>query len=494
MRPSRILCLLLSICYSAYAGEFQDDLKARRNRVMERLGPEAMLILWSAPTRAYSLDVNYEYRQDSNLYYLTGIDQEETALVLMPGNRTRKEILFVSTRDPKLEHWTGRALSLADATSRSGIAKVYPAGRFDSFIYGVLSRFSFDTEADEASSEYEAFFKALDEGKARLALPLRPRPGLSQPLNPVFEFANKIRQRFFNLAIQDATKILANARQIKTPYERKLLERSVDISNQAQLAAMRAARPGAYEYQVKAAIEQTYKANGAQGWSYPPIVGSGPNATILHYEKSDRQMQSGDLLLVDAACNYEYLTGDITRTYPVDGTFSPAQKDIYEIVLAAQEEAIKVSRPGVKLKDVEKKAAAVVKEGLLRLGLITDASNEQYKTWYTHNACHYIGIDVHDVGDYERPLEPGMTFVIEPGLYIRKAALDDLPKTPENEAFRSKVQSTVEKYNDIGTRIEDSFLLTESGLENLSASVPRTVAEIERFLKGRPPVPPVSGR
>src|SRR5262245_18315931 len=412
MRPSRIFCLLLAICHSAYSGEFQDDLKARRAQVMSSLGSEAMLVVWSAPPRVYSLDVNYEYRQDSNLYYLTGIEQEGTMLVLMPGNKTRKEILFVGDRDPKQEHWTGPVLSLADATARSGIAKVYPVGRFDMFIYAILSRFNFDVESDEASTEYEAFFKALDEGKARLALPLRPRPGLSQPLNPVFEFANKIRERFFNLSIQDASKILANARQIKTPYERKLLERSVEISNQAHLAGMRAARPGAYEYEVKAAIEQTYKANGAQGWSYPPIVGSGPNATILHYEKSNRQMQSGDLLLVDAACNHEYLTGDITRTYPVDGRFSPAQKDIYEIVLAAQEEAIKVARSGVKLKEVEKNAAAAVKEGLLRLGLITDASNDQYKTWYTHGACHYIGMDVHDVGDYESPLRPGMAFVI----------------------------------------------------------------------------------
>jgi Xaa-Pro aminopeptidase len=194
-------------------------------------------------------------------------------------------------------------------------------------------------------------------------------------------------------------------------------------------------------------------------------------------------MQAGDLLLVDAACNYAYMSGDITRTYPVSGAFSPVQKAVYEIVLEAQEEGIKAAKPGASLQDVHARTVDVIKAGLLRLGLITDARSDQYRLWYTHAASHYIGIDVHDVGSRSRPLQSGMAFTIEPGIYIRQSALDALPRTPENLALIEKVQPAVFKYADIGIRIEDSFLLEETGLRNLSASVPRTIADIESFMR-----------
>jgi Xaa-Pro aminopeptidase len=177
---------------------------------------------------------------------------------------------------------------------------------------------------------------------------------------------------------------------------------------------------------------------------------------------------------------------DITRTYPVGGSFTAEQKDIYRIVLAALEAAIPLARAGARLDEIHLKTVEVVRQGLLKLGLITDASGDQYRTWYTHGACHWIGMDVHDVGDRQRPLEPGMAFVIEPGIYIRPEALDSLPRSPENDAFIAKVRPAVEKYKNIGVRIEDSFLLTEEGLKNLSGGVPRTIEEIERFLKARP--------
>jgi len=191
------------------------------------------------------------------------------------------------------------------------------------------------------------------------------------------------------------------------------------------------------------------------------------------------------LLLVDAACNYGYMSGDITRTYPVSGAFSPAQKEIYRIVLQAQDEGAAAAKPGAALQDVHKKTVEVIKAGLLRLGLITDTTGDQYRTWYTHGASHYIGIDVHDVGKNTHPLEPGMAFTIEPGIYIRQSALDALPRTPENVAFIDKVQPAVSKYADTGVRIEDSFLLEETGLRRLSGAVPRTIEEIESFLKTR---------
>jgi Xaa-Pro aminopeptidase len=265
------------------------------------------------------------------------------------------------------------------------------------------------------------------------------------------------------------------------------MEESARISSDAHMAGMRAARPGAWEYEVEAAIEYVYKKNGAFDWAYPSIVGSGPNATILHYNASSRQMKDGDLLLVDAAANYRYITVDITRTYPVNGRFTPAQRDLYNLVFQAQEEAQKVARPGVIIRDVHQKTVDVIKQGLLKLGLITDTSGDQYRIWYTHGSNHWIGMDVHDVGDYMRPLEPGMTFVIEPGLYIRESALDNLPKTAENALFIEKVRPAVQKYKDIGVRVEDSFVLTETGLRNLSARVPRTVDDIEAFMRSPAP-------
>jgi Xaa-Pro aminopeptidase len=248
---------------------------------------------------------------------------------------------------------------------------------------------------------------------------------------------------------------------------------------------MRATKPGRFEYEVEAALEKVYLERGAPSWGYPSIVGSGPNATILHYSRSSRRMQAGELLLIDAAAFYEGMTADITRTWPVSGKYSKEQAELWRLVLLAQEAGMKAAVPGNRTSDVEKAAEDVVKAGLLKLGLITDAASKQVRTWYTHGICHWIGLDVHDVGDYRRPLEPGMSFVIEPGLYIREASLDALEDTPENRAFKEKVKPAVAKYRDIGVRVEDSFLLGETGLVRLSARVPRTLDEIEAFMAGR---------
>jgi Xaa-Pro aminopeptidase len=193
-------------------------------------------------------------------------------------------------------------------------------------------------------------------------------------------------------------------------------------------------------------------------------------------------MDRGDLLLVDAAASYQGLTGDITRTYPIDGTFSKEQRDIYEIVYDAQLAGEKAARIGGETRDIQAACDEVLRAGLVRLGLVTDPRGMQFKIWSTHGVTHWIGMDVHDVG-LRRPLEPGMAFTIEPGIYIREAALNDLPKTPENAAFIEKVRPLVAKYKDIGVRIEDSYLLTPAGLERLSRTVPRTIDEIEKFLK-----------
>ena len=481
LRVAAIAIALLGLATEVRASEFSTDLAARRARVMDRLGPEAMLILWSAPTARYSNDVDYKYRQDSNLYYLTGVTQPDTMLILMPGNATRREILFVKDRNPAREHWTGRLLSAEEARAETGIGTVLPSSQFEPFATAMLAgRGSGEISPKEAAR----FFDALSGGRARVGLALNPDRGVNDPLTPPLEFARQIRDRFVGFTMTDATTIFADLRLVKTPYERNLLAKSVEISNAAQLAGMRAARPGAYEYEVKAAIEAVQYGRGAAP-GYPSIVGSGPNATILHYHDGGRRMQAGELLLVDAASSLEYVTGDITRTYPTSGTFSPAQRDIYAIVLQAQLEGIQAARPGASILDIHRRTVEVIKAGLLKLGLLTDVAGEQYRIWYTHGASHYIGIDVHDAGDGGHPLEPGMAFTIEPGIYIRQIALDSLPRTPENVAFIDKVQAAVRKYADIGVRIEDSFLLEESGLRNLSEALPKTIDDIEALMRRR---------
>ena len=483
MRHAAAAALLLAtLAAPAAAGPLQEDLKARRARAMEKIGEDALAIFLSAPARTYSHDVEYEYRQDSNLLYLSGIDQEDTVLVLMPGNPTRREILFIREADPRREHWQGHSLTTAEATAQSGIDTVLPAGQFEPFVAAVLSRRPAPGGASTGTGEYGRFFDALAAARARVLLLMEPQTNLSAPVGPAAQLAGRLRERFFGFTIQDAAPVVHRLRQVKTPYEQDVLRRSVAISSDAHRAGMKAASPGRHEYEVEAAIEEVYLRNGAMSWGYPSIVGSGPNATILHYSRSSRKMEPGDLLLVDAAANYQGYTGDITRTYPVSGRFSREQRDLYEVVLAAQEAGMEAARAGRTPADIQAACDEVVRRGLLKLGLITDAAGQQFKTWATHGVFHWIGMDVHDVGP-RGPLEPGMSFVIEPGIYIRESALEHLPRTPENAAFIEKVRPMVQKYRDIGVRVEDSFLLTERGLERLSDRVPRTIEEIEAFLR-----------
>jgi Xaa-Pro aminopeptidase len=468
MTPRHLACAVLAILVlvlPAAAGPLQDDLRARRARVMERLGPESLFILWGVPNA-------------ENLFYLTGTAQDDSVLLLIPGNMKQREILFVRGFDARREHWTGHSLTAREATDETGIETILTLDQFEPFIAAIFAQLPF---SPDNSAEYAAFFKALDENRARLAL-VFGRRSLSGPSGPALEFAARLRSRFDGFTMRDATEILNSLRQVKTSYEQEILRRSLQISNEAHTAGMRAAAPERYEYEVESAIEAVYLRNGAMKPGYESIVASGPNATILHYNESLRLMRPGDLLLVDAAGSYKGYTGDITRTYPVDGTFSAVQREIYEIVLAAQEAGIKAATAGNRTAAITKACADVIKTGLLRLGLITDASGDQFRIWYTHGPTHWLGLNVHDVGATDI-LAPGMAFVVEPGIYIREAALDNLPKTAENIKFIEQVRPVVRKYRDIGVRIEDSFLLTESGLECLSVTVPRTIAEIESFMR-----------
>jgi Xaa-Pro aminopeptidase len=247
---------------------------------------------------------------------------------------------------------------------------------------------------------------------------------------------------------------------------------------------MKAARPGRWEYEVEAAIEYWFLKSGAMSWGYPSIVGSGPNATILHYQKSTRQMEDGDVLLVDAGATFQHMTADLTRTYPVSGRFSEPQKEIYELVLAALEAGTAAARPGRTVTDINRAVRATLGRGLLKLGLVVDPDAEagtstQIDLWFPHGPVHGIGIDVHEpVGS----LVPGTTFVIEPGLYIRPDRLDLLAREPDGVAIAERIRPAVERYSGIGIRIEDSLLMTERGVEVMSAKAPKTVEAIEAIV------------
>jgi len=471
------VAVLLSCAQALWAGPLQDDLKARRARVMERLTPQSLAIVWSAPTRVYSGDVDYEYRQDSNLLYLAGVTQPDTILVLMPGNKTQREILFVSEPNPRREHWNGHILTKAEATAESGIANVYYTGQFESFLTAMFGQSSFGSPRLAETQEYATFFAAVAAGKASLALPLGAPPPPSAPLTQPFQFANQARERFFNVGVTDTIGILSDLRQVKTPYELQVMEQSGLISSDAHKAGMRTARPGRFEYEVEAAIEHTYLSRGAMSWGYPSIVGSGPNATTLHYNASSRKMEDGDLLLVDAAGNFQGYTVDITRTYPVNGRYSAPQRALYEIVLEAQLAAIDQVRPGRSFMAAHDAAVRAVTRGLIKVGILkgpleSDLREGRYKPYFMHKTGHWLGLDVHDVGDYRidgesRLLEAGMVFTIEPGLYV---APDD--------------KTVPAKWRGIGIRTEDDIVITADGHRILTDALVRDADEIEAFMAG----------
>jgi len=496
------------------APEFVADLAARRAKTMAALDAGTVMVLWSTPERLYANDVNYEYHPDPNLFYLSGVPEAETILVLVPGARTKNAWLFVRPANTTRELWNGHVPTAAEITAMSGVENVRVTSAFQPFIEALLAGTAPpDFTADQASTEFDALFAAEKAGTAKLAILERvtaaggrrgggagaAAPGRAAGAGaggaaaaPVFTpepgshaaWAIDLAKKFPGVTATSVAQVLTTQRQLKTPYEQKVLRRSVEISAEAHIEGMRATRPGRWEYEVEAAIEYWYLKNGAMSWGYPSIVGSGPNATTLHYQASTRQMKNGDLLLVDAAANFQGLTGDITRTYPVNGKFTATQRAIYELVLAAQEAGIAAVKRGGRAADVTDATRDVFAKGLYDLGLITENTpgpkqTQQVSWWYPHGPTHGIGLDVHDpLGTFE----PGAAFTIEPGLYIRPDTLENLPKTPEYEAIVAKLRPAVEKYKNIGVRIEDSFLFTDTGLVMLSSKTPRAIADLEKIV------------
>jgi Xaa-Pro aminopeptidase len=477
------------------------ELRARRDHVAQRMGPNSVLVMFSAEPRVYTGDVNYEFRQENNLFYLTNLNQKGATLVLLPGNTETPEILFLPRRNPAAETWTGHMYSPEEARQLSGVNDIWEAKEFEPFMRALRTRQPYrprpdaillssknqtgaaspTTPSSSAPAGFDGLFGAMQKNDALLYLVL-PDGENSREYRQEQEFAANWAKTATGLNVRSAWPIFEEMRMRKSPAELALLQHAVDISIEGHERAQAVASRAKWEYEVEAEIDYTLKRRDADNWGYPNIVGCGPDATTLHYEESQGPVRPGELILIDAGAEYGHYSADVTRTFPVSGKFSPAQSDIYRIVLAAQEAGFKAIRPGASLSDVHAAALAVIKDGLLRLGLITDKNSLQHLVWFMHGTSHYLGMNVHDVGLPGAKLDAGMTFTVEPGIYIRPDALDYLPKTPENAKFIAAVRPAFEKYKGIGVRIEDDVVVTADGYRNLSGALPRTIPDIESFI------------
>ncbi|MBI2822509.1 MAG: aminopeptidase P family protein [Acidobacteria bacterium] len=477
------ICVVLTLFWLPLAAApIPAEVYAQRRAAVMGNMQQGMLILFSAPPRKFTRDIASKFRQENNLYYLTGIRQEETVLVLMPSNRTVPENLFILERDPAREVWTGNRLSPDQARRISGIEQVHAHNAFEDFVDSILSGQPHGGNGHLKADEYSKFFSTLQEGRAPVFLLLEDRPGLRGRLSAEFEFARRLRDRFPGVIVRDGSNLFATQRLVKRPEEIERVRRAVEITEEGILSAMRQLKPEAYEHQVQAAIEHHYLQSGA-AVAFPSIIASGPNATTLHYDENTRQVASMDLVLMDVGAEYDYYAADITRTVPAGGRFTAPQAEIYQLVLEAQEEGMKLLRPGSSLAELHRRIVEVIKAGLLKLGLITDTAGNQYRSFFMHGAGHWLGMDVHDVGDRSAPFRPGMVLTVEPGVYVREDLLENLGRDARNREWIEKMRPAFEKYRGIGVRIEDDFLITEQGFEHLSHRLPRRIAELEALIR-----------
>jgi len=476
------------------------ELANRRQEVMKKMGDKAVMVLFSAEPRIYTNDVDYHYRQENNLYYLTGINQNGATLVLIPSAKKNREILFMPERNPRFETWNGKMLSEDEARKRSGIQEVWDSRLLEGFLAqlapraesALAKRGNISKPTAELAAQWQNEFQALIETiKADQAeIYLLPPPSRDlREYRAEHELAENLKSANAGLKVRTAHPIFAELRLTKSPWEIKLLQHAADITAEAFHRVFAVAAPAMYEYEIQAEFEYTFKRRGADNWGYPCIVGAGENATTLHYITNQERLDESSLLLMDCAAEFDHYTADITRTIPVNGKFTKEQADIYRIVYEAQEASIKRVRagnivgstfdPASATKSVQGVTAEIIKDGLFKLGLITSKENNEFRHWYMHGSSHWIGMNVHDVGDYRTPLAAGMVLTVEPGIYIRPDALDVLPKTPENERFIKAVRPAFEKYKGIGVRIEDDILVTGGDPVNMSASIPRKLEDVE---------------
>ncbi len=425
--------------------------RARRAAVIERMG-SGVAILPTAPERLRNRDSDYLYRFDSYFYYLTGFPEPDAVLVLVAGDEP-KSILFCREKHPERELWEGFRYGPEAAREAFGVDAAHPIAKLDEELPRLLAnqpRLYYAAGMDPAWDP--RILRWLNEVRAAV------RTGVTAPAE-----------------IHDLRTILDAMRLVKDDHELAVMRRAAAISTGAHVRAMRAARPGMMEYEIEAELLHEFRRHGAQFPAYWPIVASGPNACVLHYRNNDRRLGDGDLLLIDAGCELDGYASDITRTFPVSGKYSGPQAAIYELVLAAQAAAIVAVRPGAPWNAPHDAAVQVLAQGFVDLGLCPGTAaevleKEDYKRFYMHRTGHWLGLDVHDVGDYKeqgqwKPLAPGMTLTVEPGCYVRPG------------------EGVPERFWNIGVRIEDDALVTASGCEILTAAAPKRIAEVEALMR-----------
>src|ERR1043166_8917894 len=479
------------------------ELMQRRERVAQTIGPQSFLVLFSTEPRVYTNDVDYPYRQENNLYYLTNLKQKGATLVLLPGNTKMREILFMPRRDARAETWTGHMYSAEEASRLSGIREIWLASEFDPFIKALRNRQPYRPKPENIllsdqpvtttltnDHGFNGLFDAAAKNEASLYL-LVPDGAESREYKQEQRFAADWAQTASGYSVKNVWPVFAQMRLVKSPMEQRIMQHAVDISIEAHQRAWAMASSAKWEYEVDAIMAYTFKLRNADNWGYPDIVGCGPNATTLHYIESQGAVKPNDLMLMDVGAEYDHYSADVTRTFPVNGKFSPAQAEVYQVVYDAQEAVAKAAKPGAMLSDVNRAGTEVVKDGLLKLGLITDKNSMlEYRMWFMHGTSHWLGMNVHDVGG-GHPMVVGAVFTNEPGIYIRTDALDQMPvgwKADEWEKFKTAVRPAFEKYKGIGVRIEDDMQVQADGARWMSEALPRKLSDIEDFIaKARRP-------
>jgi Xaa-Pro aminopeptidase len=413
---------------------------------------KSVAIIPSAREATRSNDTQYRFRQDSDFLYLTGFEEPEAIAVVAPA-REQKYTLFVRPRDPEREIWDGRRAGVEGAKSEYGADEALPIAEFGEKLPDILDgaeklyyRLGVNPDLDDTIIRHIGRMRALNR----------------KPIHPP-------------QTIIDPATIVHEMRVLKSPEEIELMQRAADIAAEAHVEAMKAARPGMKEYEIEALIEQIFRRLGAAAPAYNSIIGAGPNATILHYINNDGELRDGELLLIDAGAEYRGYASDITRTFPINGRYTKAQREIYDLVLEAQMSCVEMVRPGTTHDQLKSHSVEVLTKGMVRLGLLKGDPEElikekKYEQFYMHGLGHMLGIDVHDVGRYyyekeSRALEPGVVMTVEPGLYINPNT-KDIP----------------EQYLGIGVRIEDDVFCTANGPRVLTNKVPKKAEEIENLM------------
>ncbi|MCA6063858.1 Xaa-Pro aminopeptidase [Thalassolituus marinus] len=427
----------------------------RRRQLMDLMTPDSIAIIPSAPTTIRNRDVEHPFRQDSDFYYLSGFAEEHAVVVLIPGREHGEYVLFCQEKIKEQEIWTGRRVGPEAAPELLGCDDAFPISDIDDILPGLI------------------------EGKDRVYASLGVSPNFD---NQLMQWVNHIKTQVRNGAtppreFSALDHLLHEIRLIKSAAEVKVMQRACDISADAHTRAMQMVKPGMYEYELEAELMRTFMAAGSRWPAYPSIVGTGDNACILHYTQNTDQIKDGDLILIDAGCELDYYASDITRTFPANGKFSEAQRKLYQLVLDANYAAIDVVKPGNNWNDPHEAAVRVLVAGLVEYGLLEGSEEEliesqAYRQFYMHKTGHWLGMDVHDVGEYRidgewRLLEEGMVMTIEPGLYI----------APDDE-------SVDPKWRGIGIRIEDDVVVTKDGCKVLTSGVVKDVDAIEALMAG----------